>query len=33
MAKTVNEVMTSDPRTVEVGDSLREAAGVLAGPT
>jgi CBS domain-containing protein len=30
MASTVNEVMTSDPRTVEVGDNLVEAARVLA---
>ena len=30
MARTVNEVMTADPRTVELGDTLTEAARVLA---
>ena len=29
MARTVNEVMTTDPRTVELGDTLTEAARVL----
>ena len=29
MARTVNEVMTADPRTVELGDTLTEAARVL----
>ena len=30
MARSVNEVMTADPRTVELGDTLTEAARVLA---
>ena len=30
MARTINEVMTADPRTVELGDTLTEAARVLA---
>ena len=29
MARTVNDVMTHDPRTVEVGDTLAEAARVM----
>ena len=30
MARTINEVMTADPRTVALGDTLTEAARVLA---
>lgn len=30
MAQTINEVMTHDPRTVEAGDTLVEAARVMA---
>jgi len=31
MARTVEEIMTRDPRTVEIGDSLIDAARAMRG--